>query len=94
MSSRAAQRVTRKDLVQPLSVVAEKSERIKESVEECADELSSVNSVLKDGLDKQQTHAVLEEALQRSETIEGKVQECAEELALFNLGHRQQTARL
>lgn len=84
MSSPAAQRITRKDPVQPLSVVAEKSERIKESVEECADELSSVNSVLKDGLEKQQTHAVVEEALQRSETIEGKVQDCADELTHVN----------
>jgi len=84
MSSPAARRATRKEPVQPLSVVAEKSERIKETVEECADELSSVNSVLKHGLDKQKTHAVVEGALQKSETIEGKVQECAEELADVN----------
>ncbi|MBA2548326.1 MAG: hypothetical protein H0V16_07680, partial [Burkholderiaceae bacterium] len=84
MPSPAVQRVTRKKPVQPLSVVAEKSERIKESVEECADELSSVNSVLKHGLDKQKTHAVVEGALQKSETIEDKVQDCAEELADVN----------
>lgn len=60
------------------------SEKIKEVVEECADELSSVNTVLKEELSRRPPQEDVQIALQRSDAIESKVQECAEDLSLVN----------
>ncbi|MEO8747954.1 MAG: diguanylate cyclase [Rhodanobacter sp.] len=57
---------------------------IQDAVEECAAELSFVNSTLQDGLDRQLSQAVIEGALEKSETIETKVQRCADELTHVN----------
>ena len=67
-----------------LSHVLDKSERIKDAVEQCAEELSSVNSALKGELSKRPSQAGVESALQKSETIEGKVQDCAADLTTVN----------
>ena len=61
------------------------SEKIKDVVEECADELSSVNLELKKELGNQPMQQGVEIALQKSEIIEIKVQDCAENLSLVNL---------
>ena len=73
-------------LVKPESLIhaVSQSERIKDVVEECADELSSVNAVLKEELGKRPTHQDVDIALQKSDAIENKVQECAEDLSLVN----------
>jgi diguanylate cyclase (GGDEF)-like protein len=73
-------------LAKPESLIhaVNQSEKIKDVVEECADELSSVNSVLKEELGKRPTHQGVEVALQKSDAIESKVQECAEDLSLVN----------
>lgn len=69
---------------QSLSSVLEKTEHIQDSVEECAAELSFVNSTLKNSLDRRPSQSVIEGALEKSETIETKVQQCADELTHVN----------
>ncbi|MDQ6685611.1 MAG: GGDEF domain-containing protein [Pseudomonadota bacterium] len=61
-----------------------KSERIKEVVEECATELSQVNEVLKEQLDRPTAQADVASAIQKSEAIEAKVQDSAEALTKVN----------
>ena len=61
-----------------------KSERIKAVVEECATELSTVNTVLKDQLDKPTDRAEVASAIQMSEAVEAKVQDSADELTKVN----------
>ena len=61
------------------------SERVKDLVEECAEELSSVNTALKhDGATQVPAIAIVD-AIERSEAVEGKVQEAAEKLSVVNL---------
>ena len=61
----------------PLSRALDQSEQVKDKVEECAADLSSVNAVLKeeiaDGVPLQQ----VERALGMSEEVEVKVLQCA-----------------
>ncbi len=61
-----------------------KSERIKEVVEQCATELSTVNTVLKGQLDKTSAQAEVAGAVYKSEVVEAKVQDSADELAKVN----------
>jgi diguanylate cyclase (GGDEF)-like protein len=68
----------------PLSRALDQSEQVKDKVEECAVELSSVNAVLKEEIvDGVPLHEV-ERALDMSEEIEVKVLQCAEDLATVN----------
>lgn len=67
-----------------LTKVLDQSERIKEVVEDCAEDLATVNSVLKAELGDQSHQPKMENALQQSETVVGKVQECAGDLATMN----------
>lgn len=60
------------------------SEQVKTKVEECAEELSLVNTVLKVELDEQMGTGEIQEALHQSELIEEKVQECADDLHAIN----------
>lgn len=60
------------------------SEQVKNKVEECAQDLSLVNTVLKVELDEQLGSGEIQEALMQSEKIEEKVQECAEDLHAIN----------
>lgn len=60
------------------------SEKIKETVEECADELSSVNTALKEELSHRPPQRGVKIALLKNDAIESKVQECAEDLNLVN----------
>lgn len=68
----------------PLEQVLEKSLGVKEKVEKCAIDLSTVNETVKRemaaGITLQQT----EKALAQSESVENKVQECAGELDEVN----------
>ena len=60
------------------------SEQVKTKVEECAEELSLVNTVLKVELDEHLGTGEIQDALQQSELIEEKVQECADDLHAIN----------
>lgn len=60
------------------------SEQVKTKVEECAEELSLVNTVLKVELDEELGTGEIQDVLQQSELIEEKVQECAEDLQTIN----------
>jgi len=60
------------------------SEKIKETVEECADGLSSVNTALKEELSSGPPQHGVKAALLKSDAIESKVLECAEDLSLVN----------
>lgn len=67
-----------------LTLALDKSEKIQNIVEQCADELSSVNLKLKNELDTHPSQPGAQNALRRSELIEGKVQECADDLIIVN----------
>ncbi len=60
------------------------SEHVKNVVEECAVELSDVNTVLQKGTLDHLPLAEIEKALEQSIIIENKVTECVEELAIVN----------
>lgn len=67
-----------------LAKALNQSEQVKTKVEECAEELSLVNTVLKVELDEQLGSGEIQDALQQSEHIEEKVQECAQDLHDIN----------
>lgn len=60
------------------------SEQVKDKVEECAHELSSINEVLKQEIADRVPLDVVEQALHQSEGVEIKVQECANDLSVVN----------
>jgi PAS domain-containing protein len=60
------------------------NEHVKNLVEECAEDLSSVNSVLKQELADGNPPPAVESALDKSEAVEGKVQEASAKLAVVN----------
>lgn len=67
-----------------LAKALSQSEQVKTKVEECAEELSLVNTVLKVELDEHLGSGEIQDALQQSEHIEEKVQECADDLHAIN----------
>ena len=60
------------------------SARVKDMVEEAAEELSSVNTVLKQELTDRHSLPEVDNAIQKNEAVEIKVQDAAEELSLVN----------
>ncbi|WKJ92107.1 GGDEF domain-containing protein [Methylomonas montana] len=68
----------------PLTKVLEQSRRAKDMVAACAEQLSSVNTVLKDELAGQNQPSGLEEALEKSESIECEVQAVDDQLSAVN----------
>jgi len=60
------------------------SEHVKELVKESAEELSSVNTVLKEELADHAAMPQVERALEKSEAVESKVQEASEKLTVVN----------
>ena len=70
--------------VRSLTKLLVQSERVKSMVEEAAEDLSSVNMVLKQELADQDSLPEVENAIQKSETVEIKVQDAAEELSVMN----------
>lgn len=67
-----------------LTQVLGQSERVKEIVEECADDLSSVNAGLKRELQDGDVSPGVGNALEKSAAVEGKVQDASDALALVN----------
>lgn len=68
----------------PLETVLSQSEQVKKKIEECAQELASVNKVLKQEVTERLPLEQVEEALNKSEEVEDKIQECADDLSLVN----------
>ncbi|HTK88299.1 MAG TPA: diguanylate cyclase [Nitrospiraceae bacterium] len=73
----------------PLVQALNKSEEVQTKVEECADELASVNAKMKEGFTAHVPLSEVKQVLSQSEHIESKVEECAEDLHAVNkaLGH-------
>ena len=70
--------------IKSLAKVLDQSEHIKDMVEECADELSSVNTILQQELADADTLSHVGNALAKSGNVKVKVQEAAEELSVVN----------
>ncbi len=70
--------------VKSLTKVLAQSEHVKDMVEEAAEELSSVNTVLKQKLAVRDSLPEVENAIQNSETVETKVQDAADKLSVVN----------
>ncbi len=68
----------------PLIRALDQSEQVKDKVEQCAAELSSVNAVLKEEITDGVPLREVERALGMSEEVEEKVQQCADDLATVN----------
>jgi len=67
-----------------LTQVLGKSERVRDIVEECADDLSSVNTELKRELQDGDVSPGVENAIEKSEAVETKVQDASEVLSAVN----------
>jgi len=67
-----------------LTQVLGQSERVKDIVEECADDLSSVNAGLKRELLNKEISPGVEDALEKGEAVESKVQDASAALSLVN----------
>lgn len=67
-----------------LTEVLDQSEHVKDIVEECADDLSSVNAGLKQELQDGDVSPGVENALEKSEAVESKVQDASEALSSVN----------
>ncbi len=67
-----------------LAKVLEQSEHVKNLVEECAEELVSANSVIKQELEHLDLLAGVETAIGKSDAVVDKVQEASEKLAVVN----------
>lgn len=77
-----------------LTQVLGQSERVKDIVEECADDLSSVNAGLKRELLDGGISPGVENALEESEAVEGKVQDASKALALVNRALKEEVEEL
>jgi diguanylate cyclase (GGDEF)-like protein len=62
----------------------DQNEQVQDKVEQCAVDLSSVNTVLKEGITEGAPPLEVERALDKNEEVEVKVQECADALATVN----------
>ncbi|MEO8628485.1 MAG: GGDEF domain-containing protein [Betaproteobacteria bacterium] len=67
-----------------LTKVLGQSEHVKDLVEECAEELTSVNVLLKQELADRDPVPGLQNALHKSDAVEGKVQYAADQLSVVN----------
>jgi diguanylate cyclase (GGDEF)-like protein len=70
--------------VKALTKVLGQTKEVKGLVDEAAQELSSVNAVLKQELEVRQPPPGIEKALEKTETIEDKVQDAADKLSVVN----------
>jgi diguanylate cyclase len=67
-----------------LTKVLQQSKHVKDLVEECARDLSVVNSGIKQELENSDSWAGVESALEKNENIEDKVQEVSKKLSVVN----------
>ena len=68
-----------------LSTVIAHSESIKEMVQVCADDLSIVNTVLKEELSIKNPQPSIKNAIRKNSTVENKVQTAVDELNIVNI---------
>ncbi len=68
-----------------LSNVIAKSESIKDMVQVCADDLSIVNTVLKEELSIKNPQPSIKNAIKKNTTVENKVQSAVDELNIVNI---------
>lgn len=68
----------------PLIRALDQSEQVKDKVEQCAEELASVNAVLKQEIAEGVPLHQVARAINKNEEVEVKVQECAEDLVTVN----------
>lgn len=73
-----------------LTQVLDQSERAKDIVEECADDLSSVNAGLKQEMQDGDVSPGVESALEKTEAVESKVQDASDALEVVNRGLHEQ----
>ncbi len=73
-----------KKTTKSLSKVLKQSEQVKDAVKECADDLSTVNIILKQELAIENPLPTVKNAIQKNETVEDKVQDAVEQLSLVN----------
>jgi diguanylate cyclase len=69
-----------------LTKVLEQTKHVKDLVEECAKDLSSVNSGIKQELESLDSLPGVENALEKNKNVEGKVQEASKKLSVVNRG--------
>jgi diguanylate cyclase (GGDEF)-like protein len=62
----------------------DQNEQVQDKVEQCAVDLSSVNTVLNEGITEGMPTLEVERAVDKNEEVEVKVQECADALATVN----------
>jgi diguanylate cyclase (GGDEF)-like protein len=74
--------------------VLDQSERVKDIVEECAEDLSSVTTGLKRELQVGDVSPGVEDALEKSEAVESKVQDACEALSTVNRSLQEQINEL
>lgn len=67
-----------------LTTVLGQTEHVKVLIDECAEELSSVNAMLKQDASTPDQQTQVEDVIEKSELIEGKVQEAANKLLVAN----------
>ena len=82
--NQTAQLINSPQSAKSLTQVLGQSERVKNIVEECADDLSLVNAGLKRELQDGDVSPGVENALEQSEAVESKVQDASEALSLVN----------
>ena len=68
----------------PLAKALGQSEQVKDKVEECAADLSSVNAVLTQEIAEGGAPHEVERAVSQNQEVEVKVQECGDDLAIVN----------
>jgi diguanylate cyclase (GGDEF)-like protein len=76
--------------VNSLTQVLDQSERVKDIVEECVEDMSLVNTGLKSELQDGDVSAGVENALEKAEAVESKVQDASEALSLVNMALKEQ----
>lgn len=69
---------------EPLAKALKQSEKIKDSVKECAEDLSTVNVVLKKELATEKPLLSVKNAIQKNAIVENKVHDAVEQLSLVN----------
>lgn len=69
-----------------LTQVLEQTKHVKETVDEAAEELSSVNAAFKQGLVDRGSPPTIEQAIERNEIVEDNVRGASEELSSVNRG--------
>lgn len=77
--------------VNSLTQVLGQSERVRDIVEECVEDMSSVNTGLKRELQDGDVSLGVENALEKAEAVESKVQDASEALSLVNMALKERS---